>query len=606
MSLFDDLRSSIEEAKEEFIKASGMGSSNNPSRDSSRNARSNSLTNEADENSASQTDGNTASADCPVDPAACNESADIPDDVRPTDDINAASGEVSSNVKKPAFDPETDLPPVPTESVQRKDEKTDSVSYQIGKTLGKARRTVEKLVSDTASDSKEFRNKVEQEANSSDQGDKHLYIALIAVIALLALLLVILSVQSCTSYPEQNHEQPADVKTTSESYVQEDDPILGDTPIDLAITCEENWLFSRYDLLIFVDGSQIAVLDHGDSTTLSLQTDRGDHELLIRSAEDSSVDGRVTFDVGDYPELRFAVHCTADQVEIEEIPHVLAPISYEEASGRAASEVVSQFENAGFENVALTESRELSPDRRAENGALQAISIDGDSEFDAGDSYYADATVEITYLTLADIAVPMDADRFSGMALEDAESQLRDAGFTNIKIEERDSGGTIVDSVRIGWFGFGFSAGDTFDANEEVVITVRSSSTGADAQEVESEILSIENCEDLRTLLNQPDTNSEWFTSRYSGETIRFNGYIADIALHEGRSTRFDVLIYAGNSSGPSAGPDFRFTDVGISDMKPAGAQVGSGVNVVVTARVGRYNPTKGWTELDPVSVELR
>ena len=165
-----------------------------------------------------------------------------------------------------------------------------------------------------------------------------------------------------------------DVKTTSESYVQEDDPILGDTPIDLAITCEENWLFSRYDLLIFVDGSQIAVLDHGDSTTLSLQTDRGDHELLIRSAEDSSVDGRVTFDVGDYPELRFAVHCTADQVEIEEIPHVLAPISHEEASGQAASEVVSQFENAGFENVALTESRELPPDRRAENGALQAIS----------------------------------------------------------------------------------------------------------------------------------------------------------------------------------------------------------------------------------------
>lgn len=114
-----------------------MGSSNNPPRDSSRNARSNSLTNEADENSASQTDGNTASADCPVDPAACNESADIPDDVRPTDDINAASGEVSSNVKKPAFDPETDLPPVPTESVQRKDEKRIAFPIRSTKRWGK-------------------------------------------------------------------------------------------------------------------------------------------------------------------------------------------------------------------------------------------------------------------------------------------------------------------------------------------------------------------------------------------------------------------------------------------------------------------------------------
>lgn len=126
------------------------------------------------------------------------------------------------------------------------------------------------------------------------------------------------------------------------------------------------------------------------------------------------------------------------------------------------------------------------------------------------------------------------------------------------------------------------------------------------------EVLTVDNNQDLKTLLTSGEDYalSKAFAKTYEGRKIEFDGNVASAASHNGASTRFDFLIYAGDYSDTVAnpGPSFQLRDVNFYDLNLQGRGSGVGMedNLHIVAEVGEFEPRTGLFLLKPVSTRLR
>ncbi|MCW3038298.1 MAG: hypothetical protein JWM31_203 [Solirubrobacterales bacterium] len=127
--------------------------------------------------------------------------------------------------------------------------------------------------------------------------------------------------------------------------------------------------------------------------------------------------------------------------------------------------------------------------------------------------------------------------------------------------------------------------------------------------------LTVQNNEDFAALLGITDPSVAAvgeFAAEYQGRTIAFDGNVAYMNHHGDYTTRYDILINAGNySESSSAGPNFQFRDVNTtSDLRLTGSNVpdtiGTGDNLRIVARVVDYNSTQQLLFLEPISTEVR
>ncbi|MCQ1955768.1 DUF4839 domain-containing protein [Arthrobacter sp. zg-Y826] len=138
--------------------------------------------------------------------------------------------------------------------------------------------------------------------------------------------------------------------------------------------------------------------------------------------------------------------------------------------------------------------------------------------------------------------------------------------------------------------------------------------TTGSAKPVEESVLTVENSEDLATLLTL-DTCSPAvgeFAAKYKGQSIAFDANIGAMALHGNYTTRYDILIGVGDFSETTAvGPFFQYRDVNtVSDLHYADDDypdtLGVGDNVRITAQVVEYDSAPCQFVLKPVSTEFR
>lgn len=198
-------------------------------------------------------------------------------------------------------------------------------------------------------------------------------------------------------------------------------------------------------------------------------------------------------------------------------------------------------------------------------------------------------------------SVPSDD---SGSSNE-SDSQTNEAGVGSSTDSSTSDGDTSSES--------GGSAGDEGASTGQ-------NSDSSDSEEEEEEdpadtksedkVLTKKNCKELASLLKVSDPNSSKvasFAKAHEGDTIKFDGYVADMQHVEGMKTRFNVLIYAAGS--PSAGPNFQYHDVNFYEMnvKPDSVDIlAADTKVRVTAKVVSYNDVTGLFELDPVETYVK
>ncbi|WP_168187033.1 DUF4839 domain-containing protein [Williamsia sp. 1138] len=127
-------------------------------------------------------------------------------------------------------------------------------------------------------------------------------------------------------------------------------------------------------------------------------------------------------------------------------------------------------------------------------------------------------------------------------------------------------------------------------------------------------VLTPENSSELATVLASTDYCSfeiAAFAAAHRGQTISFPGSIGAMAPHEGASTRYDILINAGDFSEASApGPAFQFRDVNTTnDLHWVGSvsdTISVRADLSVTAKVDRYEEKSCLFLLEPVATAAR
>lgn len=103
---------------------------------------------------------------------------------------------------------------------------------------------------------------------------------------------------------------------TSEEQAPEDPKYT----IQLFIDCEQNFIFSKYDVDVIVDGEDAGNIEHGSEATFELSLTKGQHELLLEKEGFSEPDGKTTFVVeGKGDKFAYEIRCTSEQIEIESI-----------------------------------------------------------------------------------------------------------------------------------------------------------------------------------------------------------------------------------------------------------------------------------------------
>lgn len=105
----------------------------------------------------------------------------------------------------------------------------------------------------------------------------------------------------------------------NDKYDYEDPAAIDVKSYDITIRVKSsvNLFFSTYDIKIYVDGKDQAVIKNGEETEFTLNLDEGSHNLKISKASDESVFGQVNFDVNDNNKLQFKASSHSDNIEIE-------------------------------------------------------------------------------------------------------------------------------------------------------------------------------------------------------------------------------------------------------------------------------------------------
>lgn len=263
----------------------------------------------------------------------------------------------------------------------------------------------------------------------------------------------------------------------------------------------------------------------------------------------------------------------------EENPDVLkVSKSSDEISGENYKTVISELEKTGFNNVETKVLDDLITGWLTQDGEIEGIEINGNKNFSANDRFPKDSKIVITYHTF-----PSE------------ESDAGGADGENSKVDDRSSSDKAEKSVS--------------------EITDEKSSENVDASLKSNEdILTLENNEELEAVLTVNDTNDpivSEFAKKYSGRTIEFDGYIANMMPHGKYKTRYDILINTGDYGETTYdGPDFKFEDVNVFDLNLTGAEIpetiGLGQNLRITAVVEEYDENPGLFFLNPISSEIR
>ena len=114
--------------------------------------------------------------------------------------------------------------------------------------------------------------------------------------------------------------------------------------VQVKIECEENLLFSRYDVNIFIDDKLLGTLEHGATDTYTAELVEGEHTLKTEKEDESDVDGTVEFVVSDNMELSYQLSLSNDLIEIEKIEPEQDASQNEEKTDEESAEKIKDTE----------------------------------------------------------------------------------------------------------------------------------------------------------------------------------------------------------------------------------------------------------------------
>ena len=93
----------------------------------------------------------------------------------------------------------------------------------------------------------------------------------------------------------------------------------GKALLHLKVHFESNWIFSKYDVDIKIDGKRVDYINHGDDYEEDIRVENGSHVLSFVKEDDDEVYGDLAFKIEDELQISCSIHAYYDEVEIDEV-----------------------------------------------------------------------------------------------------------------------------------------------------------------------------------------------------------------------------------------------------------------------------------------------
>lgn len=428
------------------------------------------------------------------------------------------------------------------------------------------------------------------------QKDQWLVIPLLALLVLLLLIgcLLIFSLSSSRSAsPSSSSATISSAKKASSSSSKKKSSAAA-TKVEekktyattIKVKCNKNLLFSTYDVRIYIDGSPIATLDHGDKGSWEKELTEGAHRIRVCEKGDDDVDGSKSFEVTADSVLKCTVSTSSSQVEFADFS-----CKTKEEIKKAKEAAKKKKQRAAQKK--LEAQQYVSDGTGANHNVHFAISTSSSFFSDYDLNFYLDGSFIKT--------VERDQKAEWDQELGGGKHVLR---FASIDDDSLD----VMQEFTVSEQSY-LSCKVRCDSSEVEVQDYKfETQTEKDQEAEKTKVLTVENCEDLANMLNSPSSDASAFAAAYRGRTIEFDGNIAYMSQHDNCKTRFDVLIYSGDYSETSArGPHMRYEDVNYYDMGVSGIDsVQMGLNVRIKAVVENYDASHDILALKPVSMTAR
>lgn len=201
-------------------------------------------------------------------------------------------------------------------------------------------------------------------------------------------------------------------------YIKVEAPVY---KITLDCKCVANWIFSQYDLKIYIGDEYIGTLEHGKKDKYEVDLVRGTYKIVVKNAENSDISETFEFNAvkNDTIKLEFSCYSTSIDMKVnsvkkeekankkdsaeEETAETIDGINppYHSYTSANYKSVVNAFKEAGFKNVVKQPIYDLGTgwlDRNS-NGDTENISIAGNNKFDEDDYFDKNDKVIVKYHT---------------------------------------------------------------------------------------------------------------------------------------------------------------------------------------------------------------
>lgn len=195
--------------------------------------------------------------------------------------------------------------------------------------------------------------------------------------------------------------------------------------VTIGIECVANWLFSKYDVKVYLNGISQGTLNHGNTGTITSALAKGVYEIKFVSAEDSTVTGSVSIDVRKEETFRFKIFCTSTGIDIQNIstaetgnnnnnksePTDGGEQSSESAIAEESGNSAEPSDEDSDEEALLAEALEQSfPVENARRAVIVAMTNGSASDVFAEDGNTYDLSKFHTYSDINDFFMTLDTD----------------------------------------------------------------------------------------------------------------------------------------------------------------------------------------------------
>lgn len=89
--------------------------------------------------------------------------------------------------------------------------------------------------------------------------------------------------------------------------------------IDIKVKCVENWIFSKYDVKVYIDNTNQGKLSHGGTDTYSTTLTKGTYTLKFVAADDSTLTGEIQMDITMDELLEYKISCSSAGIDVDVI-----------------------------------------------------------------------------------------------------------------------------------------------------------------------------------------------------------------------------------------------------------------------------------------------